>query len=46
MHVEYYNKNGEKVEFDVKPPNAEGWLNVYGIKDDGTYTNSLISGYA
>lgn len=37
LHVVYYNKAGEKVEFDVVTPSSSKYTNIGTIKDDGTY---------
>ncbi len=47
MHVTYYNKNNEKVEFDVIPmEDMTEYILRFTIQDDGTYVSQLTGSYS
>ena len=46
MHVIYYNKNNERVEFDAEQPGIDGYINGISILDDGTYVSQLTGSYS
>lgn len=46
MHVVYYNKKGEKVEFDVEQPIVEDTINGYTILEDGTYVGDYFGAFS
>lgn len=45
MHVTYYNKNNEKVEFVALQIADDNWTNLYTILDDGTWVSRPIGPY-
>ena len=46
MHVVYFNKKGEKVEFNVEQPIVDDTINGYTILDDGTYVSQYFGSYS
>ena len=46
LHVTYYNKKGEKVQFTVQQPVKTDIINLFTIRDDGTYVSDRIGSYS
>ena len=46
MHVTYFNKNNEKIEFNVEPPGIENYLYQFTLLEDGTYVSQLYGSYS
>ena len=46
LHVTYYDKNNEQIEFVATQPFSNDWINLYSILDDGTWGNRLIGAYS
>lgn len=44
MQVSYYNKQNQKVTFNVEP--VSGYINQYTILNDGTYVSQLFGSYS
>ena len=46
MHVTYYNKKGEKIQFTVKQPAKDDVIIRFNIFEDGTYNSQRIGAFA